>query len=334
MKKLIWILFLLLVLTGCGKKEISGEVAGVTSRDEYVALSIVGRDDLILADSSTHVFSFCDEIPSDQLLTGGLIRPVIRATQLRRHEGSWLAEMICVESVELPGGYTLKDGTKLTVRTGYRGSSYETADGYEILWEQEPIGPENVHVGGIPSLMELPETAQAKITAYYQAMGLLYDLDEELEFAWQRYQAAEEKAMFQAHHLSQDISPSAANDRLIWYTAYVTRPVGDGTHYQSSTHAAFDRETGDLVNTAELFACDEKTLGKRILEIVSMPDTELSREMENAFRFDYLNFSSDYLDVCFPAGSLIGMNTSHILGVEYTDLEGFIHPWAIPDPTE
>ena len=51
--------------------------------------------------------------------------------------------------------------------------------------------------------------------------------------------------MFQAHHLSQDISPSAANDRLIWYTAYVTRPIGDGLHHQTSTHTVFDRETGE-----------------------------------------------------------------------------------------
>ena len=332
MKKLLPILALLLLLTGCSKEEISGEVQSVTPRGQYIELTIVGREDIVLADANTHVYSFSDEISHEKLLTGELIRPVITAYEMRKLDGAWLAERICVESVISPEPCVLSDGTPLNIRQSYNGTIYETLNGWEILWEQAPIGPENVSVGGLPSLADLKPEAQANIIDYYDTLGLLYDLDDELEKAYLEFLSFGNPTGFHSHHLAQDICPTAANDKLVWYSSYVTRPVGDGLHQQSSTHTVFDRETGNIVDPAELFACSEAELGKRILEIVSMPDTQLSWEMEQAFRFEYLNFNSNFLDVCFPAGSLISQNTNHMLGIEYQDLEGFIHPWAIPDP--
>ena len=331
MKKLLLILSVVLLLTGCGTNIIYGEVQSVTQTEDYIALTILGKEDIVLADDKTMVYSFSGI--EDGLLSGELIRPYITAYDLKRTRDGSYSKRIYVESVILPEPYVLKDGAELTIRKDYTHTTYFAPDGTDILWEQEPVGPHNVSVGGLPTFDMLNSQAQEQILSYYENMGILYDLDAELEFAWQCYQKAEEKPMFQAHHLSQDISPSAANDRLIWYTAYVTRPIGDGLHHQTSTHTVFDRETGDIVNIANLFNCDEKALGRRILEIVSMPDTDLSREMEQAFRFEYLNFNN-CLDVCFPAGSLISQNTDHILGVEYQDLDGLIHPWAIPDPIE
>ena len=107
-----------------------------------------------------------------------------------------------------------------------------------------------------------------------------------------------------------------------------------GIHHQTSTNTVFDRETGDVIDTADLFTCTEQELGRRIQEIVEMPDTQLRREMETAFRFEYLDFDSNSLGICFPAGSLISQNKSHMLGIEYEDLSGFIHPWAVPDAQE
>lgn len=332
MKKLIMVFGLLLLLTGCGKKEIYGEVQSVTPNRNYIELTIVGKEDTVLADDETLVYSFSGI--EEGLLEGKLIRPYITAYELKRKSGGYYADRICVESVQLPEGCILSDGTALTVRKDYTHTIYFAPDGIEILREQDPIGPNNVSVGDLPSLDMLSVQAQEAILAYYENQGLLYDLDAELESAWLDYQASDNKLLFQSCLLSQDICPSAANDKLLWYSVYVTRPAGDGLHRQSSTHTVFDRETGNVFATGDLFACTEKELGKRILEIVSMPDTELCREMEKAFRFEYLNFHGEALDVCFPAGSLISQNTDYLLGIEYEDLEGFIHPWAIPDSLE
>jgi len=332
MKKMLFLLPLLLLLTGCGDKIIYGEVSSVTPKGNYIELTLVGKEDIILADGETMVYSFAGI--EEGLLSGDLIRPHITAYDLTYTREGYYSDRIYVESVILPDPYVLADGTQLTLRKDYAYTTYFSPEGYDILWEQEPVGPHNVSVFGLPSFDMLNEQTQEAILAYYEEQGLLYDLDAQLEFAWQCYQEAEEKPMFQAHHLSQDISPTAANEKLIWYSIYVTRPVGDGLHHQTSTHTAFDRETGEVINTADLFQCTEKELGRRILEIVNMPDTELSREMENAFRFEYLDFSSNYLDVCFPAGSLISQNMDHSMGVEYEDLYGFIHPWAVPDRIE
>lgn len=336
MKRLFLILAMVLLLTGCGKdKQIYGEVISVTNEGQYVQLVVRTQDDKdirVLADGHTFVYSFAGI--EEGLLSGKLIKPYITAYELKRTDGAWLTERICVESVQLPEGYTLKDGTVLNVRRDYLGTRYETADGTEILWEQEPIGPVNVSVGGLPTLDMLGTQAQENILAHYAELGLLYDLDAELEEAYQAYLASDEQIAFQPHHLSQDISPSAANDTLLWYTIHVTLPYGNGLHHQTSVQTAFDIKTGTVIDTAALFSCEEAQLARRILDTVDMPDTQLAREMEQAFRFEYLNFSSNALDVCFPAGSLISQNMDHSMGIHYEDLAGLIHPWAVPDSIE
>ena len=332
MKKLLLIVPLLFLLTGCGGKVIYGEVQSIAPKGDYLELSIVGKDDTVLADDNTMVYSFAGI--EEGLLDGELIRPYITAYDLRWTFDGYYSDRIYVESIILPEPYVLEDGTELTVRKDFTHTTYFAPNGADILWEQEPYGPHNVSVGGLPTFDMLNEQAQEAILAYYEEQGLLYDLDAELEKAYEEFLSMGNPVTFQARHLSQEISPTAANEKLIWHSVHVTRPVGNNLHHQTNTPTVFDRETGEVINTSELFQCTEIELGRRILEIVNMPDTELSREMENAFRFEYLQFSSNYLDVCFPAGSLNSQNTDHSLGVEYEDLYGFIHPWAVPDRIE
>lgn len=338
MKKLIMILSILLLLTGCGRdKTISGEVVSVTNEGQHVRLTVRTEKEKeipVLVGENALVYSFSGVVPHEQLLTGELIRPIVTAYDLCRADGAWLADRVCVESIQLPEGYTLSDGTELTVRRDYIYTTYMTADGVELLREEEPVGPDNVSVGGLPSLADLSGEAQQAIMAHYAELGLLYDLDEEIEKAYREYLAAEDKSAFQSCLLSQHISPSACSGKLIWYSAYVTRPVGSGLHQQTSSHTVFDRKTGARIDTASLFLCSEAEAARVILDASGMPDTQLKREMEKAFRFDYLNFHSGALDVCFPAGSLSSQNTDHILGIDYEALTDILHPWAVPDAIE
>ena len=335
MKKLLIALSVLFLLTGCGKKEIRGEVLSVSDEGQYVQLVVRTDDDRqvrILADGNTHVYSFAAPEDCEGLLSGDLIRPVISASRMHRQKGAWLAEMICLDSLELPEGYTLKDGTRLTVRKDYANTIYIAPDGTELLREQDPIGPDNVHTGNAPGLDELNQEAQQAILSYYEDLGLLYDLDAEIEKVYQWYLNSADGEPFYSCLLSQDISPAAANDRLVWYTAYTTIPVDGKVHQQIWQNTIFDRNTGAVMDPEELFTCTEREAASAILDASQMPDTELRQEMEQEFRFEYLNFDSDTLIVCFPAGSLVNHPSGdYILGIPYVDLPGILHPWAIPE---
>lgn len=332
MKKLLLLLLLLIILSGCGSKVIYGEVQSIRPKGDYLELTIVGKDDSVLADDNTMVYSFSDI--EEGLLEGRLIRPYITAYDLKWKPGGYYSDRIYVESVILPEPYILKDGTELTIRKDRTHTTYFTPDGIDILREQVPFGPHNVSVGGLPTFDMLNNQTQEKILSYYEELGLQYDLDAQLESAWQCYQASDNRLLFQSHLLSQEISPTAANDQLLWYGTYVTHPIGNNLHHTSCIQTIFDRETGNVIGTAVLFTCEEKEVAKRILEIVNIPEADLKQEIETSFQFEYLNFHSNALDVCFPAGSLPSQTADHILGVEYEDLTGYIQPWAIPDSIE
>ena len=338
MKKLLVLISVLFLLTGCSQKEISGEVVSVSNEGQYVQLVVRTADDRqirVLADGHTHVYSFAGPDYYKDLLSGDLIRPMVTVSRMRRQNDAWLAEMICVDSLELPKDYILKNGTPLTVRKDYANTIYIAPDGTELLREQDPIGPANVYTGNAPALDELNPEVRNAILSYYEELGLLYDLDSEIEKVYQWYLNAKDGASFHSCLLSQDICPTAANNRLIWYTAYVTRPIENGLHEMTSSHTIFDRETGAVVEPASLFTCSEAEAAKVILDLSGMPDTELRREMEEKFRFEYASFDSGALSVCFPAGSLISHpNGDYVLGIHYEDLTDVLHPWAIPSHNE
>ena len=337
MRKFLIIFLLMLLLTGCGKKEIYGEVISVSINGPYVKLLVRTPEDRqirLLADGHTHVYSFSDGEYFKGLLSGKLIRPVITAYDLKKQDGAWLAERICVESHQLPTGYTLSDGTVLTMRRDYTHTSYLAPDGTEILREQEPIGPDNVYVGTAPSFDTLNPDAQKAILSYYKETGLLYDLNSELESAYRQYQQTGSKEPFDSALLSQEIVPTAANETLLWYSIYVTYPIGNGLHQQTGLHTVFSRDSGAVVDPADLFSEGKEAVIRTILDASGMPDTQLRQEMESAFRFEYLQFYPDGLEVRFPAGSLITQTNDHFLSAGYEDLDSIIYPWAIPESYE
>lgn len=329
MKRLLLIFPLLFLLTGCGSKVIYGEVASIVPKEGYFELTIVGKDDIVLADEKTMIYSFSGIEAG--LLEGELIQPYITAYDLTKKSGGYYSDRIYVESVILPEPYILEDGTKLTVRKDYTHTTYFTPEGIDILWEQEPIGPHNVSAGELPSLNALSGQAQEKILAYYEAQGLLYDLDSELETAWQAYLQKEEKENFPAHHLSQDTIPMSASPRIISFATVVTRPI-DGNHVQEIRYGAiFDRETGELIPLAELFQCSEEEIGQAVLLTSGIADQAVLPEMLQAFQLEYLHLNSDSLEIRFPSGSLPSQNTEWIVCVKYDQLTDILHSWAIPE---
>jgi len=331
MKKFLLLLSMILLLTGCGGKEISGEVASVTPQGYYMAISLAGREQVILADRDTHIFSFSDEIPSEQLLIGQLCAPRITASGLRWTAEGYVADSICVDSTILPEPYILSDGTSLNIRKHHLHTAYETPDGTILLWETDPIGPENVHGGSAPSLDSLSSQAQTAITAYYEEQGLLYDLDAQLETAYQAYLKSEDKLLFQCHHLSQEVIPSAASEKIISFSTILTLPV-DGNHVQELRYnTVFERSTGDIIEICDLFRCSEDEIAETFLTAAKLQDPDLMRKMINAFRPEYLILGPSALELWFPKNTLEGTEESNIVCADYGDLTELLYPWAIPD---
>ena len=86
---------------------------------------------------------------------------------------------------------------------------YRLPDGTVILQVQEPAGPDNSITAGVESLKDLKEPARQTILDYYEKQGILYDLQAELQKAYEAYGKSKEAGeKFQAFTLNQTISPT------------------------------------------------------------------------------------------------------------------------------
>ena len=229
----------------------------------------------------------------------------------------------------------LSDGTAVDRwQKGYSGYDfYKLKDGTELLREEHPSGPENVYVGGRESFTSLPEHTAKAISAYYDDMGLLYDLETEVEGAYQEYLTCQtEGEEFFSYYLGQSTSLCASNERVVYFLTSVTLPLGGqyGMNYQVG--AAFDRETGKVIPVWDLFALPEEDVKALIVEEFA-PRSEAERaEMLEKLTAEYLVFQPDSLNVSFPYGVLATELYTSVVGIDYGELTGVLHDWAVPDP--
>lgn len=229
----------------------------------------------------------------------------------------------------------LSDGTAVDRwQKGYSGYDfYKLKDGTELLREEHPSGPENVYVGGRESFTSLPEHTAKAISAYYDDMGLLYDLETEVEGAYQEYLTCQtEGEEFFSYYLGQSTSLCASNERVVYFLTSVTLPLGGqyGMNYQVG--AAFDRETGTVIPVWDLFTLPEEDVKALIVEEFA-PRSEAERaEMLEKLTAEYLVFQPDSLNVSFPYGVLATELYTSVVGIDYGELTGVLHDWAVPDP--
>lgn len=229
----------------------------------------------------------------------------------------------------------LSDGTAVDRwQKGYSGYDfYKLKDGTELLREEHPSGPENVYVGGRESFTSLPEHTAKAISAYYDDMGLLYDLETEVEGAYQEYLTCQtEGEEFFSYYLGQSTSLCASNERVVYFLTSVTLPLGGqcGMNYQVG--AAFDRETGKVIPVWDLFTLPEEDVKALIVEEFA-PRSEAERaEMLEKLTAEYLVFQPDSLNVFFPQGVISTQAHSSGVGIEYSELTGVLHDWVVPDP--
>lgn len=247
-------------------------------------------------------------------------------------------------SVQIDGGLerealTLRDGTPVDVleRDIWADRTYRLADGTELLWVDEPRGPENTYVMNLESFDDLNPRVQEKVRAYYEDRGLLYDEEEVLE---QCYAAWRELGdTFQAGHISQSVSPAAAAERVMYFTTELTQPdltqleeYGSQLHSRTQIQDVFDRRTGEKLDIRDLFGVPWEEVRRDLPELVDWDiDPAVAAQIQEKLEPEYLIFESNTLSVWFPAGALEGDEYAHGFGVSYSNApEGFFQPWAIP----
>ena len=335
--KRIWWLALVLLLAGCGlgETELYGEVMQAQVEggrlSGFVLRTEDGKDVTVSLSENTQILSWIDQVDEDAFLAGEVEDTEVTVTGLRDGAG-YIAGEIEISGARREQGITLSDGTAVEIwDTAFFGTNYILSDGTELLREIKPSGPQNVYVGGVESFDQLSDPAQEAVAAYYAEQGLRYDVEVVLERAYADYRDGGED--FSAYLVEQSVSPSASNERLMYFTTTVTLPVDSGEIYPVTLSAAFDRETGEKVDTWSLFAVPEEAraaLADRMAAGGYIPRAEL----EAALRPEYITFRPGGLNLTFPRGTLPSQEYTNGGSFGYEELDGLLQPWAIPEEPE
>ncbi len=227
---------------------------------------------------------------------------------------------------------TFSDGERVSMwkRDYSRDNVYKLSDETTLLTIQDTSGPGNAYVVGKESYDDLSETAQKAVSAYYEEQGLLYDIQAELEKAYAEYLACKESGTeYHARLISQDITPTASNDKIMCFLTSVYLPVDEQTVQELRFAAVFDRETGEVLSIWDLFTLPEAEARQWLLDAFDV-EAALRAEMEAALKPEYISLSPENLFVTFPQGSLPSQQYSYGFGFEYKKLKEVLQPWAIP----
>lgn len=337
-----------MLLCGCsGNKSISGQVIEVIPETDnepaqYIIMTDEEEKALIQMDQNTFVMTWVEDIDTEKFKDGEISDVKIVASYKDKRRvtdsagtkmDSYLADDIRIHAAFMRDAYVLEDGTELDIWIQSDSSNYCMKDGTDLLVEQNPYGPDNSYVGGVYSLDTMPEAAQEKVLTYYQEQGMLYDVEVELERAYKDY--LENPEEFDSYYVAQTISPSASNEKMLWYLTSVMLPLNETSGQEIRLGAAFDRETGEHISNFELFTCPEEELLQKLLDCAKLTDDDLRAEMEAAFRPEYITFFPENIEVAFPAGTLPSQEYSYMLGLDVNEeVREILQDWAVPQLAE
>ena len=339
MSRMLWLpLALVLLLAGCGlgETELYGEV--MQARVEggrlsgFVLRTEEGEDVTVSLSENTQILSWIDEVDEEAFLAGEAENIQVTVTALRDGEGYRAREITLRSLLVWEEMLALSDGTEVEVWINGGDNSYRLPDGTELLREIKPSGPQNVYVGGVESFDQLSDPAREAVAAYYAEQGLLYDAEEVLERAYAEYKDGGED--FSAYWLEQSVSPSASNERLMYFTTTVFCSIDSGTAEETSLPAAFDRETGEKLDIWSLFAVPEKEARAALVDKMAEGGYIPRAELEAALRPEYITFRTGGLNLTFPKGTLPSQEYTTGGSFDYAELDGLLQPWAIPEEPE
>ena len=320
-KLLIIAAALCMVLCGCHRLTIRGEVMEVKG-DSFTLIPDGGDAMTVTMDENTVAFSWSNDVTVADFKSGAVDGIIASVTGDVKQDVMHASE-VQIEGLRIRNYHTLADGTPVHLSKASLYHTYSLEDDRELLFVQKPTSVEETYIPGIGSLRDLPEAAQEKIKAYYDAQGLLYDEIQTLEDAYDAYLAVEN---FQTFTLGQEIFPSAANEQVIYFLTIASLP-----ETELRLCAAFDKQTGEEIPMEDIFTCEPREMIQRLAEIAGIHDGALIEEMKSAFKAEYVTVSQNYLEVNFPAGTLPSEELAFGMGFEYNeDICELLQPWAVP----
>ena len=355
MKKWCFLLaaLLLLPLSACGSKDnnyLLGRVAEVQRGADGTLSALLlqneeGEREGILLTAETHVASAVEEVLTEaQFLEQTPLGTTVSVYFPEDAPGQTLsaqdgteypartAEILWVEEARRPEGCALSDGTQVEVWWDGGRNTYRLPDGTELLREDPPETDfSTCYVEGDTPLTALPAALLEGITACYQERGALYDLQTELEQAYEAYVQAPEK--FQSCLAEQDVYWSASAPGVYYFHTNLSLSVEPGIMTQIRFTDAFDRETGEHISNENLFTGSRTQVLDTLIAQMDV-DQALERELRENFQWSYLSFDQEGLDVWYPEGSLPSQEHTWGWGFRYEDLSQILQPWAVPEAPE
>lgn len=371
MKKIGLLLFTisLCFLIACNAKwGVEGRIVETNVEENTGLTSFVVRTDdekevgIALTDE-TIIYTFVDGITVEDFKKGSF-SDITVSVEYRKPQRTITTEdnqkiaVYNANRVEVTGVLTsetteLSDGTKVEIWNSPAGTGYRLTNGIELLRARKSEGPKDYNFfEGTESLKELNKEAQKNIIEFYRQQGELYDVPAELEKAYHDYCNQKDNIRFQTHHVSQEVVPTASGKSVIYFRTSVMLPVFEGlseglsatyredstegelVYYEYYTGAAFDKETGEVIDNWNLFSCSPEKAIETILEIADV-SSALRKEMKASFEPENMVFFPDSLEVNFPQGTLPSQENSYILGLDYDErLLGILNEWAVPESKE
>lgn len=351
-KRCVWLAALVLclgLLPGCGSvdKRVYGEVTEWFGDDGGKLIAFVVETDsgkeLGFRLTEESIVWPMEDFTGERFAVEGPAGVIVsvsyqgRAEALTRESGekirTYNACSVHVDELLTLNAAALSDGTPIHMWKGFWDTNrYALEDGTELLREQMPHGPADSYVIGLESMGDLSETAKKSFLAFYEKQGLLYDVPAELERAYADYLACGDKGKFDFYTVGQEVSPCASSRRVMYFLTTVILPVSGSECTEVRQCAAFDRQTGECIPAWDLFTCGPEEVKGAVLDASAFleDDPGLRAEMEAAFAPEHIIVCQEDLSVDFPAGTLPSQEHSYGLGLDYGEIPGLLHDWALP----
>lgn len=341
MRRIAAAVLLCLTLAGCGKPPAywEGRLAETEMENGTVVSFVLdigaGQSVGILITEDTRVESEVDILSPETFLTAprpgtGLMaervegaRPTEMVTRSGERIDAYPASSVVLYTAFSGETAPLPDGGSAEIWTGGAGrEEYRLPDGTVLL------RVDTDYRGGTNSDL-LSAAAQERVCAYYQDRPPLREAQAELERAYAAYLDGGDET-FSGFRFRQELSPVAANDRLVWFLNTESWSMDREKNTLRTFTDAFDRAAGEHVPTETLFCLPQAETAAVLAEKMQGGGVT-ARMLQDAFDWNYIAFYEDELRVNYPGGSLPGQELGWNWGIPYAELSALLQPWAIPE---